>query len=314
MSTSQCFLDAIEAKDEVTIQAMLFSNKQAVLDGAWRWLFRNIGSHPSFDSVNIETVKTLANLGADLESGISGNGTALFWAAFGDNVELVRALLEAGADPNYSHECDSNINTTLQNSLSRYDHVINTQIVGLLIQAGAYVDGDGQYLSHTPLMLAIEEGNLEVVNLLVNGGANIDAVYDCFLPEHSDDTFEDYNIYKSTPLMVSIIKKRNDIAKYLIEQGADINMVAYWNAPNDSDSFEEDPDTGIEYDKDRFETALSLAYDLGLSKVFMMIIIHENFNMFAKMYEKFYDEICNRMFALPQETGQPGSLSMMLAY
>jgi ankyrin repeat protein len=72
------------------------------------------------------------------------------------------------------------------------------------------------YKSGTLLHQAIFQNNLEAVSLLLNAGANENALYD--------------NTY--TPLIAAIDYKHWNIAKLLIEKGADIHLKdGYHNSP-----------------------------------------------------------------------------------
>ncbi len=62
----------------------------------------------------------------------------------------------------------------------------------------------------TPLMYAARQGNMEAVQSLVNGGANLNAL--------SAD--------KSTALLLATINGHFDIAKFLVDRGADVNLAS----------------------------------------------------------------------------------------
>jgi len=60
----------------------------------------------------------------------------------------------------------------------------------------------------TPLIISCKKGNLNIVKLLVDNGADINKK----------------NKYGDTPLTISCEKGNFDIIKYLVEKGADINL------------------------------------------------------------------------------------------
>eukprot|EP00833_Pecoramyces_ruminatium_P011921 jgi/Orpsp1_1/1185953/evm.model.c7180000096210.1 len=91
---------------------------------------------------------------------------------------------------------------------------------------------------YTPLILAISKGNIEIVKILINHGADInmmknsDSPLNLAIARNMEDIVhylveKGANIYKSsysmTPLMNAVYYCNNKIAFYLIEKGADIN-------------------------------------------------------------------------------------------
>ncbi|MCK9544929.1 MAG: ankyrin repeat domain-containing protein [Novosphingobium sp.] len=85
----------------------------------------------------------------------------------------------------------------------------NKDIIKLLINNGANVNiEDG--LKKTPLIKAVEQNNKSIVKLLINNGANVNV------------NIED--ISKKTPLMKAVEQNNKSIAKLLIKYGADINQ------------------------------------------------------------------------------------------
>jgi hypothetical protein len=88
--------------------------------------------------------------------------TALMYAAAGGHYEVVRLLLDAGADVNaHGGEC-----TPLQAAVGGGGRVVTA-----LIDAGADVDAKNRY-SQTALMYAARLGEVEVIELLLRRGAN----------------------------------------------------------------------------------------------------------------------------------------------
>uniref|UniRef100_A0A0G4HNR4 Uncharacterized protein n=1 Tax=Chromera velia CCMP2878 TaxID=1169474 RepID=A0A0G4HNR4_9ALVE len=79
----------------------------------------------------------------------------------------------------------------------------------MLLQAGAEVDAVCEGLpgiEETPLLIAISKGNLPAVQLLVEGGADLEK-----------------RSYMKTPLLFAIDKERLEIAQYLVSAGADMS-------------------------------------------------------------------------------------------
>ena len=100
------------------------------------------------------------------ERGPDGS-TPLQWAVYDQDVAKVRALISAGANVNA-------VNHYGANAMQLAAEVANTEILKLLLDAGADVDSpnpEGQ----TALMLVARTGNLEAARLLLGHGATIDA-------------------------------------------------------------------------------------------------------------------------------------------
>ena len=165
--------------------------------------------------------------------------TALTLASQGGHVEIVRLLLEAGADKNLQ---DGNGRTALILA-SEWDHV---EIVCLLLEAGADVNlqnGNGW----TALMKASFGGHLEILRLLLDAGADknlrdgetgMTALMHAFcffrvVPFHAEivrlllEAGAEMNLQDrngTTALMDASSGGRVDTARLLLEAGADKNL------------------------------------------------------------------------------------------
>jgi beta-lactamase regulating signal transducer with metallopeptidase domain len=116
---------------------------------------------------DIEGVKEMLEAGANPSAKIDGDGSPLIGAARSGRSEITKLLLDQGADPNGTVEGDgSPLIQAAKNG--RLDQV------RMLIDRGAdvnlAVDGD-----ENPLMNAAEQGSLPIVQLLVEKGADIHA-------------------------------------------------------------------------------------------------------------------------------------------
>ncbi|KAH8812078.1 hypothetical protein F5884DRAFT_831783 [Xylogone sp. PMI_703] len=109
------------------------------------------------------------------------------------HLEIVQALLTAGADVNYC-------NGIALMDASRYGHL---GIVNALIAAGADVNSDGGIA----LLTAIRHGHLEIVNSLIAAGADVNL-----------------EIYNITPLQCATGKGYLDIVNFLIAAGAVVDL------------------------------------------------------------------------------------------
>jgi len=124
---------------------------------------------------NTNLVEKLINAGAD--TNIAGSDgyfvfNALFVAVDRDAIDVVKLLLEKGADPN----C---MNTEERLSvLSMACRRNNYDMAELLIENGALVDGlgDNEWTDYVfyPILDAVESGNIHLVRLLIDNGCQID--------------------------------------------------------------------------------------------------------------------------------------------
>jgi hypothetical protein len=149
-----------------------------------------------------------------LEAGMSpntrsGRGSALGDALSQKHLEVMKALLAAGADPN--EKVDDYGTTLIHLAVDSGE----TPFVAALLEAKANPSVANQYRS-TPLMSAALEGRLEMVRLLVAAGAKITA----------------RTTTGDTALSFAVFRKHLDVARLLIEAGSDVvrdreNLLAY---------------------------------------------------------------------------------------
>ncbi|RLN87526.1 hypothetical protein BBJ28_00024585 [Nothophytophthora sp. Chile5] len=146
---------------------------------------------------NVDVVRYLVDAGADKEAKRTDGKTVLMWAACKDNVDMVRYLVDAGADK----EAKDTHGWTALMLAATYGH---PDMVRCLVDAGAdkeAKDTDGQ----PALMLAARHGKLDVVRYLVDAGADKEA----------KDTDGE------TALIYSARYDNVDVVRYLIDAGAD---------------------------------------------------------------------------------------------
>ena len=156
--------------------------------------------YSAVQSGNIENARiALQNANVNVQE---AGTTALHIAVRAKNSEMVRFLLDQGA----SHELRDQYNTVPLHLTSKTNDVESAR---LLIDAGTPVDvkgftsNDGSAMS-TTLILAAELGSLELVQFLVERGANINYV----------------NNFERTALFWARKSGRRRVADYLVKQGA----------------------------------------------------------------------------------------------
>lgn len=123
----------------------------------------------AIDKNNIDQVKFLIKKGIDLEQKEQGIFTPLMIAVRRGNLEIVRILLQAGAL----------VNQESQWLLERSKYKEKTEILLELVKAGIdinqkLIDSEGE----TILMKAVCDGNMPLVKALIENGANVNIVSD----------------------------------------------------------------------------------------------------------------------------------------
>jgi uncharacterized protein len=190
---------------------------------------------------------------ADVNQRSSDGTTALQWAVYHNDVDLIDRLLAAGADPNVKNDYGST-------ALSEAAVVGNVAVIKKLLKAGASADaanGDGQ----TPLMIVARTSNIEAAKLLIEHGANVNerehwrqqtalmwaaaenqpAMVQLLIKHHAQvndrSTVNDWERQVTseprmqarpsggfTPLLYAVRRGCLDCAKLLVAGGADVNL------------------------------------------------------------------------------------------
>ncbi|KAI0531834.1 ankyrin repeat-containing domain protein [Xylaria digitata] len=146
-----------------------------------------------------------------LRNGRKPDRLTWFVIAERDNLPLAQILYEQGHKlESYDYMSLDPIPNPLLGTIRRH----NMALALLLVKAGADVNDYNreQRLGRSPLQLAAEQGNLEMVDYLLNAGADINAL-PC-----SDGG--------GTALQLAAMKGYLGLVKYLLEHGADVNAPA----------------------------------------------------------------------------------------
>ncbi|MEJ2719445.1 MAG: ankyrin repeat domain-containing protein [Deltaproteobacteria bacterium] len=142
----------------------------------------------------VRLLKTGANMQA---SDKKYRMTPLMWACHKNHPEVVKVLLDRGADVNARY---GNPQTPLMKAAREG----NLEIVRLLLKHGAEVNAKSD-IGDTPLHLAAWKGHLDVAKLLLNNGAIVNMK----------------GAQGETPLMVAALNGRVYVAQLLLRRGAD---------------------------------------------------------------------------------------------
>jgi ankyrin repeat protein len=189
------------ANDAVAATSVGHPERAAKLDNIGIRLAGNRASLPNAAHLGLtEIVKLLLEKGADVNVEDGDGGTALHRAACMGHEAVARQLLENGADVNARRK--DNVWTPLREAAGSGHEAV----VRLLLENGADVSAKGKD-NFLPLHHAAGEGHEAVVRLLVENGADIDA-------EDSDG---------DTALHSAAFKGHEAVARLLLEKGANVN-------------------------------------------------------------------------------------------
>ena len=126
--------------------------------------------------------------------------SALFWAVYYEEADMVSLLLDAGADANVQNRYG--LTPLIQSSITG-----NGEIISMLLDAGA--DANARTLQgDTALMNAAKAGSVQGVQALIEAGAGVEA--------------RDAYSFQS-PLMWAAAFNQAEIVRILAENGADVN-------------------------------------------------------------------------------------------
>ena len=152
---------------------------------------------------DIESVRSLLGRSADVNAPQGDGTTALHWAAYREDLEMARLLIEAGANVGVETRL-GDLTPMLMASKNG-----NADMLELLLEAGSDAnapDANGT----TPLMYSAASGKTDAVKLLLAEGADVNA---------ADTTTE------QTAMMFAAARGRADVVRMLGAAGADPNAL-----------------------------------------------------------------------------------------
>ena len=146
-----------------------------------------------------EIVKLLLNSGADVNAAEDHRGSALCAASNEGCTEIVKLLLNSGANVNVVH-------AQYGTALCTASYAGNTEIVKLLLNNGADVNAQDGFIGNA-LRAASLRGHTEIVKLLLNSGADVNAA----------DRYDRNALYAASD------RGHTEIVRLLLNSGADVN-------------------------------------------------------------------------------------------
>ncbi|XP_064633853.1 ankyrin repeat, SAM and basic leucine zipper domain-containing protein 1-like isoform X2 [Lineus longissimus] len=119
---------------------------------------------------NVEMIQRYLNDGVAVDTVMKSGWTALMYAASCANKDMVKILLENGADMGFHKDQYDVLMAACGSNQTNADAV--TECVALLLDAGADVNRFDRY-HMTPLMYAAREGRVDIITMLVEFGSDV---------------------------------------------------------------------------------------------------------------------------------------------
>jgi ankyrin repeat protein len=161
--------------------------------------------------------------------------TPLTWAAMEGRTSIIQLLLLQGLDPNEindrmespllcasSHDHESSAKLLLESGANISELLLGTacekgfhRLVILIIENGGKVDRRAGALQETSLFCASRSGHIEIVRLLIQRGATVNA----------------RNSVGATPLFDASLNGHKEVVQLLIDNGAGLNAVKHRSSP-----------------------------------------------------------------------------------
>jgi len=154
-------------------------------------------------NADTDLIERLLRAGGDPDAGLLSGETPLMIAADRGRLAAVRLLLEHGADPN-AQEASGGQTALMWAAAEQHPDVVH-----LLIEHKADVNAQSNS-GFTALMFATRQGDAAIADILINGGARVNA-----------------SMTRSglTPLMIAAMGGFKDVAVVLLNRGADVDAI-----------------------------------------------------------------------------------------
>ena len=191
------------------------------------WLHYAFGTYWNTDVLHL--MIDLGAIGADVNATNKKNQTTLMLASAGGSIDVVNALLEAGADPTIT---DADGCIWLHYAVARKCST-RGNVLQLTIDHGADVNATNEK-NQTVLMLACVVGNIDAINALLKAGSNPG------ITDSDGCTWLHHAVY---------VKCNEEVLQAIISHGTNINAKNKWN-----------------------QTALVLAYHNGYINAIRMLL------------------------------------------
>lgn len=190
----------------------------------------------AIESNDAATVLDMIKLGINLEKNDEGSShTPLTASILGNKSEIIDLLVKNGASVNTK---DGNGHIPFILGISSVDSKVAKELINNCANVNIYDGSNNEY--RNALLIAIDEQKIELVQLLIQKGANVNKAGGFgLMPLNRASTFNSLGIVKVlvenganikyvskngwTPLMNAIDDKQYEIAKYLIEHGVMLN-------------------------------------------------------------------------------------------
>jgi len=169
---------------------------------------------------DLELVKKLAAAGADVNAKNDFGAFALSEAAMTGSAPIIEWLLKAGANA----DAANNEGETALMEVARTGHI---EAANLLLKAGANINLTEQWGGQSPLMWAAAQSQPEMVKFLLEHGANADArgvVRNWERKVIKEPRPKDMNQGGFTPLLYAAREGCIECVKQLVAGGADLNL------------------------------------------------------------------------------------------
>jgi cytohesin len=215
-ATEVTLLDAAESGDRATALALLEAGADARVRGADGTTALMWAAYND----DIELIERLIAAGADVAAQNEFGASALTEAAILGSTPVIKALLDAGADPNTE-------NPEGETPLMVVARTGNVEAAGLLLDAGADINAKEDWGGQSALMWAAAQSQPEMVKFLAGKGADLDArgvIRQWERKIIKEPRPKDMNKGGFTPLLYAAREGCLECARHLVEAGADPDL------------------------------------------------------------------------------------------